>query len=78
MDALYLVIFVDAIVVKVRGRVGPQHPCFYVVMGLTINGEREILGIWAGEGAERGEVLVGRCSPSWENQGRRGCPDRCL
>jgi putative transposase len=25
---------------------------FYVVMGVTVNGEREILGIWAGDGAE--------------------------
>jgi transposase-like protein len=23
-----------------------------VVMGVTVNGEREILGIWAGDGAE--------------------------
>lgn len=25
---------------------------FYVVMGVTTNGEREILGIWAGDGGE--------------------------
>lgn len=27
-------------------------PPFYVVMGVTTNGERDILGIWAGDGAE--------------------------
>lgn len=44
-------IFVDAIVVKVRdGQV--RNTPFYVVMGVTTNGEREILGIWAGDGAE--------------------------
>lgn len=44
-------IFVDAIVVKVRdGQV--RNTPFYVVMGVTTNGERDILGIWAGDGAE--------------------------
>lgn len=51
LDAIYPVIFVDAIVVKVRdGQV--RNTPFYVVMGVTTGGEREILGIWAGDGAE--------------------------
>lgn len=51
LDPLYPVIFVDAIVVKVRdGQV--RNTPFYVVMGVTVNGERDILGIWAGDGAE--------------------------
>jgi putative transposase len=45
------VLFVDAIVVKVRdGQV--RNTPFYVVMGVIVNGEREILGIWAADGAE--------------------------
>jgi transposase-like protein len=51
LDPVYPVLFVDAIVVKVRdGQV--RNAPFYVVMGVTVNGEREILGIWAGDGAE--------------------------
>lgn len=51
LDPLYPVLFVDAIVVKVRdGQV--RNTPFYVVMGVTVHGEREILGIWAGDGAE--------------------------
>jgi putative transposase len=51
LDAIYPVIFVDALVVKVReGQV--RNTPFYVVMGVTVNGERDILGIWAGDGAE--------------------------
>ncbi|CAA9222291.1 MAG: Mobile element protein [uncultured Arthrobacter sp.] len=51
LDPLYPVLFVDAIVVKVRyGQV--RNIPFYVVMGVTTNGEREILGIWAGDGGE--------------------------
>ena len=51
LDSLYPVIFVDAIVVKVRdGQV--RNTPFYVVMGVTTAGERDILGIWAGDGGE--------------------------
>ena len=61
LDALYPVIFVDAIVVKVRdGQV--RNTPFYVVMGVTTAGEREILGIWAGDGGEGARFC--RCSPS--------------
>ena len=50
LDPVYPVLFVDAIVVKVRdGQV--RNTPFHVVMGVTVNGEREILGIWAGDGA---------------------------
>ena len=51
LDPVYPVLFVDAIVVKVRdGQV--RNTPFYVVMGVTTNGERDILGIWAGDGGE--------------------------
>ena len=51
LDPIYPVIFVDAIVVKVRdGQV--RNTPFYVVMGVTTAGERDILGIWAGDGGE--------------------------
>lgn len=51
LDPIYPVIFVDALVVKVReGQV--RNTPFYVVMGVTTGGERDILGIWAGDGGE--------------------------
>jgi putative transposase len=47
LDPIYPVIFVDALVVKVRdGQV--RNTPFYVVMGVTVNGESDILGVWAG------------------------------
>jgi transposase-like protein len=47
LDPVYPVIFVDALVIKVReGQV--RNTPFYVVMGVTVAGERDILGIWAG------------------------------
>src|SRR5665648_751186 len=50
-DRVYPVIFIDAIVVKVRDGQVTNKP-FYVVIGVTTGGERDILGIWAGDGGE--------------------------
>ena len=51
LDAVYLVVFVDVIVVKVGDGQVRTTP-FYVVVGVTMNGERDILGIWVGDGVE--------------------------
>src|SRR3954451_18297104 len=51
LDAVYPVLFVDAIHVKVRDGQVTNRP-FYVVIGVTVDGHREVLGIWAGDGAE--------------------------
>ncbi len=51
LDRVYPVIFIDAIVVKVRDGQVTNKP-FYVVIGVTTAGERDILGIWAGDGGE--------------------------
>jgi hypothetical protein len=48
---VYPVIFIDAIVVKVRDGQVVNRP-IYVVIGVTVNGERDILGLWAGDGSE--------------------------
>lgn len=51
LDRVYPVIFVDALVGKVRDGQVTNKP-FYVVIGVTTAGERDILGIWAGDGSE--------------------------
>jgi putative transposase len=45
------VIFIDAIVVKIRDGQVVNRP-IYVVIGVTCSGERDILGLWAGDGGE--------------------------
>lgn len=50
-DRVYAVIFIDALVVKVRDGQVTNKP-FYVVIGVTTAGERDILGISAGDGGE--------------------------
>lgn len=51
LDPIYPVVFIDAIHLKVRdGQV--TNRAFYVAIGVTVEGHRDILGIWAGDGAE--------------------------
>src|SRR5690349_12003132 len=54
LDAVYPVLFIDALYVKVRDGQVTNRP-FYVVIGVTVDGHRDILGIWAGEGGTGGE-----------------------
>nr|WP_307281893.1 IS256 family transposase [Arthrobacter sp. W4I7] len=58
LDRVYPVVFIDAIHVKVRDGQVRNKP-FYVVLGVTVNGEREILGIWAGDGGEGAKYWLG-------------------
>jgi len=44
-------VFIDAIVVKVRDGQVVNRP-IYVAIGVTCSGERDILGLWAGDGGE--------------------------
>jgi len=51
LDEVYAAIFIDAIVVKVRDGQVTNRP-IYAAMGVTLDGERDILGLWAGQGGE--------------------------
>ncbi|MFF3359854.1 IS256 family transposase [Streptomyces sp. NPDC002917] len=51
LDPVYPVLFVDAINVKIRDGKVANRP-IYVVMAVTVEGTRDILGIWAGDGGE--------------------------
>jgi transposase-like protein len=57
-DRVYPVLFIDAIHVKVRDGQVRNKP-FYVVLGVTVNGERDILGIWTGDGGEGAKYWLG-------------------
>jgi transposase-like protein len=51
LDAVYPVVFIDAIHVKIRDGAVANRPV-YVVLAVTTEGRREILGLWNGEGAK--------------------------
>jgi len=48
LDRVYPVVFIDCIHVKIRDGQVANRP-IYVALGVTVNGERDILGLWAGE-----------------------------
>ena len=48
LDPVYAVIFIDAINVKIRGGQVANRP-IYLALGVTVDGERDVLGLWAGE-----------------------------
>jgi putative transposase len=51
LDEIYAAVFIDAIVVKVRDGQVANRP-IYAAIGVTLDGERDILGLWAGTGGE--------------------------
>ena len=51
LDAVYPVIFLDAIHVKIRDGQVANRP-IYVALAVTVDGTRDILGLWAGDGGE--------------------------
>jgi putative transposase len=51
LDAVYAAVFIDAVVLKVRDGQVANRP-FYAAIGVTLDGERDILGLWAGSGGE--------------------------
>lgn len=51
LDEVYAAVFIDAIVVKVRdGQVANR--AFYAAIGVTLEGRKDVLGLWAGTGGE--------------------------
>jgi putative transposase len=51
LDPVYPVLFIDAIGVKLRDGQVANRP-IYVALAVTVDGERDILGLWAGDGGE--------------------------
>src|SRR6478752_4276468 len=51
LDGIYAAVFVDAVMVKVRDGQVANRP-IYAAIGVTLAGEKDILGLWAGTGGE--------------------------
>ncbi|WP_199044676.1 IS256 family transposase, partial [Glycomyces salinus] len=48
LDPVYPVVFIDAIRVKIREGTVTNRP-IYLAVGVTVEGKRDLLGLWAGE-----------------------------
>ena len=55
---MYAVIFIDAINVKIREGQVANRPV-YLALGVTVDGERDVLGLWAGSTATARDPSTG-------------------
>jgi putative transposase len=75
LDPVYPVIFIDAIQVKIRDGQVANRP-IYVALAVTVDGTRDILGMWAGEhGDGEGAKFWLRVLSDIKN---RGTKDVCI
>jgi putative transposase len=49
LESVYAAVFIDALVVKVRDGQVANRP-FYAVIGVDLEGRKDVLGLWAGNG----------------------------
>lgn len=49
LDAVYPIVYLDALVAKVRGPEGVTNRAVYVALGVNLQGKKEVLGLWLGE-----------------------------
>ena len=73
LDAVYPVIFLDAIHVKIRDGQVANRP-IYVALAVTVDGTRDILGLWAGDGGEGAKYWL-QVLTELKN---RGVADACM
>src|SRR6201985_2852966 len=75
LDPVYAVLFIDAINVKIREGQVANRP-IYLALGVTVDGERDVLGLWAGEhGDGEGAKFWLRVLTEVKNRGTR---DVCM
>jgi putative transposase len=74
LDGIYPVVLIDAIVMKVRDGQVANRPV-YVAMGITVDGQRDVLGMWVGP-------IGGEGAKQWMNMltelRNRGILDVCI
>jgi transposase-like protein len=52
LAAIYPIVYLDAIHLKLRRESKVENTAVYIVLGVDLEGQRDVLGHWVGEGAE--------------------------
>jgi transposase-like protein len=73
LDPVYPVIFLDAVHVKIRDGKVANRP-IYMALAVTVDGNRDILGLWAGDGGEGAKFWLGVLT----ELKNRGVADACM
>ena len=74
LDGIYPIVYLDAIHVKLRASGHVQTQAIYVALAITLEGNKEFLGLWVGE-AEGAKFWLSVLT-ELKNRGLKGHPDR--
>ncbi len=74
LDRVYPVVFIDALFVKIRDGQVANRP-IYIAIGVTVDGERDILGLWVGPSGGEGAKFWLTVLTEIKN---RGVEDVCI
>src|SRR5258708_4783702 len=55
LDSVYPIVYLDALVVKIRETGHVRNKAIYVAIGVNLQGTKEVLGLWAGPSGNLGE-----------------------
>ena len=59
LDAVYPIVYLDAIVVKVRADSHVVNRPVYIALGVDLDGRKHVLGLWLGKGDEGAKFWLG-------------------
>ena len=52
LDAVYPILYIDALVVKIRTQGTVMNRAAYLGVGVDVDGRKHVLGVWLGDGGE--------------------------
>lgn len=74
LDAVYPIVYLDAIVIKVRADSHVVNRPVYIAMGVDLDGAKHVLGMWLGNGGEGAKFWLGTLT----ELRNRGVTDVCI
>lgn len=74
LDAVYPIVYLDAVVVKVRADSHVVNRPVYIAMGVDLDGAKHVLGMWLGNGGEGAKFWLGTLT----ELRNRGVADVCI
>ena len=76
LDEVYPILYLDALVAKVKGPEGVANRAVYVALGVNMEGQKEVLGLWLGE--NEGAKFWLRVLTELQNRGLRDIFIACV
>jgi putative transposase len=74
LEELYPIVYLDALMVKVRDEGHIQNKAIYVVLGVNLEGQKEVLGLWVAQ--QEGAKFWLQVLTELQNRGVKVCCDQ--